>query len=160
MRALLQIVSRATVITVSPGASSQDEACGAIEQEVALIGHGILAFVAFAATDRRADLEWVAAKIGSLRVFPSDRSSFDVSLRETGGQLLVVSQFTLLADAGKGRRPDFGAAADAGQAQELYDLFVDLCEAQLPGKVQCGHFGEHMRVHLVNEGPVTLWLER
>jgi D-tyrosyl-tRNA(Tyr) deacylase len=125
------------------------------------IGPGLLALVGFAPGDGLDSLKWMAARIADLRIFAGEgTSAFDRSLRDTGGGLLVVSQFTLYGDARKGRRPDFGAAAPYATAEARYREFCELCAAELPGKVETGEFGGRMEVGLVNEGPVTLWLER
>lgn len=130
-------------------------------REVARIGPGLLALAGFAAADDRDVLAWMAAKVADLRVFEGEGTSgFDRSLRDMGGGLLVVSQFTLYGDARRGRRPDFGAAAPYVAAEERYREFCGLCEVELPGRVAAGEFGARMGVGLVNEGPVTLWLER
>ncbi|CAN5784315.1 D-aminoacyl-tRNA deacylase [soil metagenome] len=129
--------------------------------EVARIGPGLLALAGFAAADDRNVLAWMAAKVADLRVVEGEGTSgFDRSLRDMGGGLLVVSQFTLYGDACRGRRPDFGAAAPYVVAEERYREFCVLCEVELPGRVAAGEFGARMGVGLVNEGPVTLWLER
>jgi D-tyrosyl-tRNA(Tyr) deacylase len=125
------------------------------------IGPGLLALVGFAPGDGLDSLKWMAARIADLRIFAGEgTSTFDRSLRDTGGGLLVVSQFTLYGDARKGRRPDFGSAASYAVAEARYREFCDLCALVLPGKVQTGEFGARMEVGLVNDGPVTLWLER
>ena len=125
------------------------------------IGPGLLALAGFASGDGPENFRWMAAKIADLRVFAGEGSSgFERSLRETGGGLLVVSQFTLYGDARKGRRPDFTAAAPFPEAESLYRDFCALCAAELPDRVQTGEFGARMEVGLVNDGPVTLWLER
>jgi D-tyrosyl-tRNA(Tyr) deacylase len=133
---------------------------GGPARETGRIGPGILALVGFTAGDGEPALSWMAAKIADLRVFPAGGSGFDRSLRDTGGGLLVVSQFTLYGDARKGRRPDFTAAAPYAEAETLYKYFCELCRAELPDRVAMGEFGAAMRVALVNDGPVTLWLER
>jgi len=144
-----------TVVGVEPEGRAPER------REAGRIGAGLLALVGLAAADERETLAWMAAKIADLRAFEGDGTSgFDRSLRETGGELLVVSQFTLYGDARKGRRPDFTAAAPFTAAESLYREFCALCEAELPGRVQTGEFGARMEVGLVNEGPVTLWLER
>jgi D-tyrosyl-tRNA(Tyr) deacylase len=130
-------------------------------REAGRIGPGLLALAGFASGDDRKSLEWMAAKIADLRVFDGEGTSgFDRSLRDMGGGLLVVSQFTLYGDARKGRRPDFGAAAPYLMAEARFGEFCQLCAAELPGKVETGEFGARMEVGLVNDGPVTLWLER
>ena len=151
MRVCLQRVRSAAVTVVEDGGFRQS---GRIEP-------GLLALVGFAATDERDTLEWMAAKISDLRVFEgSGTGGFDRSLRETGGGLLVVSQFTLYGDARKGRRPDFGSAAPYALAEARFQEFLELCARELPGRVESGEFGARMEVALVNDGPVTLWLER
>lgn len=129
-------------------------------REVGRIGAGALALVGFTGGDDPDGIAWMAGKIADLRIFPAGGSGFDRSLRDTGGGLLVVSQFTLYGDARKGRRPDFTAAAPFAEAAGLYKSFCEACETKLPGKVATGEFGAMMRVSLVNDGPVTLMLER
>lgn len=129
-------------------------------RESGRIGPGLVALVGFAPAEKPTDVDWMAAKISNLRVFPGDSSEMDRSLRDTGDGLLVVSQFTLYADTRKGRRPDFAGAASYDEAQALYQRFCDRCEEELPGCVATGQFGARMRVRLINDGPVTLWLER
>lgn len=130
-------------------------------REAGRIGAGLLALVGFAPADGPEEIAWMAAKIADLRVFEGEGAGgFDRSLRDGAGELLVVSQFTLYGDARKGRRPDFGAAAPYGRAETLYRDLLDRCEAELPGRVRSGVFGARMEVGLVNDGPVTLWIER
>lgn len=162
MRVLLQRVTGASVTVVEKGAGDAGEAGRGVDREAGRIGPGAVALVGFGPDDGASTIDWMAARIADLRIFPSGRegSPFDVSLRDTGGELLVVSQFTLYGDTSKGRRPDFGAAAGYGEAEALYEAFLERCEAELPGKVAGGEFGATMRVSLVNDGPVTLWLER
>ena len=153
MRTVLQRVIEASVTVHQPDGKTR---------EVGKIGDGLLALVGFSPTDEDEGLSWTARKIMELRAFEATAGSsgFDRSLRETGGELLVVSQFTLYGDLRKGRRPDFTAAAPFDRAAELYARFCELCEAELPGRVARGEFGAKMRVALVNDGPVTLLLER
>lgn len=162
MRVLLQRVIEASVTVAEKGAGDAGEPRRSVDRVAGRIGPGAVALVGFAPGDGPETVEWMAAKIADLRIFPSGEggSPFDVSLRETGGELLVVSQFTLYGDASKGRRPDFGAAAPYGEAEALYGAFLERCEAELPEKIASGEFGAMMRVSLVNDGPVTLWLER
>jgi D-tyrosyl-tRNA(Tyr) deacylase len=151
MRALLQRVTEASVEVVDD--------VGDVH-ESGRIGPGLVALVGFAPTETPAALDWMAAKIANLRVFPDDGREMDRSLRDTDACLLVVSQFTLYADTRKGRRPDFTGAASYTNAEALYQCFCERCEAELPGRVATGEFGARMRVRLVNDGPITLWLER
>lgn len=152
MRVCLQRVSEAVVTVLDEGGG---------RREAGRIGAGLLALVGFAATDERPTLEWMAAKLADLRLFEgAGTGGFDRSLRETGGGLLVVSQFTLYADARKGRRPDFASAAPYPVAETRFREFLELCARALPGRVESGEFGARMEVALVNDGPVTLWLDR
>ena len=103
---------------------------------------------------------WMADKIVGLRVFPDDEGKMNRSLEDIGGDLLVVSQFTLYGDTKKGRRPSFVRAADPEIALPLYERFLDELRARCGGSVETGEFGASMEVDLVNDGPVTLVLER
>ena len=154
MRVVLQRVTRAEVRV-------DDRVSGAI-------GRGCVVLAGFHADDDRRTLEWMADKVVSLRLFPdpaSDmsadaRSSFSHSLADIGGSALIVSQFTLYGDTRKGRRPSFSSAAPPDEAVLLYEQFVTLMRDRLPGRVETGEFGAMMQVDLVNDGPVTLILER
>ena len=124
---------------------------------VSEIGTGLLALVGVATDDGGADAAWLAAKIGDLRIFEDD-GKFARSVLDVGGEVLVVSQFTLQADTRKGRRPSFTRAAPGPRAQALYEECVTaLRQRGLP--VGVGRFGTHMQVELVNDGPVTIWLD-
>ena len=145
MRALIQRVSRAHVAVDG--------------QIVGRIGRGFVVLLGVTHADTRADAEWVAAKIAGLRVFDDAAGKMNLSLADVGGELLVVSQFTLYGDARKGRRPSFTDAAAPEQAEPLVDLFVEtLRAAGFP--VATGVFGAHMDVEILNDGPVTLLVER
>ncbi|MGH7573308.1 MAG: D-aminoacyl-tRNA deacylase [Gemmatimonadota bacterium] len=150
MRVVLQRVSEASV-------RLPDESP---PREAGRIGAGILALVGFTSGDGEEALAWMAGKIADLRVFPGEGGALDRSLRETGRGLLLVSQFTLYAATRKGRRPDFTAAAPYAEAERLFERFGALCEAELPGRVASGLFGAKMEVTLVNDGPVTLVIDR
>jgi len=144
MRALLQRVSQARV-TVD----------GAV---VGAIGPGLLILLGVAKPDTETNAEFLVDKILNLRIFPDAVGKMNLSLLDTVGELLVVSQFTLYGDCRKGRRPGFDAAAPAEQARTLYESFVAL--ARRSGlRVATGVFQAHMQVALVNDGPVTLLLE-
>ena len=122
------------------------------------IGKGLLVFVGVGKGDGEEDLTYLASKIPDLRIFEDTSGKFNLSLRETGGELLVVSQFTLFGDCRKGRRPSFTDAEDPDAAKSTYEKFVKrLKERDLP--VQTGEFQAKMEVHLINDGPVTLWLD-
>jgi D-tyrosyl-tRNA(Tyr) deacylase len=128
-------------------------------RSVGRVGRGLVLLVGFTHDDGEEQLRWMAAKVVGLRIFPDDEDKLNRSVVEAGGSLLVVSQFTLYGDAVKGRRPSFVDAARSEVAQPLFDRFVALLrESKLV--VETGEFGAAMEVELVNEGPVTLWLER
>ena len=126
------------------------------------IGPGFLVLAGFAPTDTEAQLAWMAEKILGLRLFGDDDGKMNRDLAEVGGGVLVVSQFTLYGDASKGRRPSFIDAAPPDIAIPLYEKFVGLLKEKSAGKipVATGEFGAMMDVELVNDGPVTLILER
>jgi len=124
------------------------------------IGRGHLLLVAFRPGDGVTQLEWMADKIVGLRVFADDEGKMNRSLLDVSGDLLVVSQFTLYGDTRKGRRPSFIAAAPPEVAVPLYEQFVACLRARAGGRVETGEFGAMMDVELVNEGPVTLMLDR
>ena len=122
------------------------------------IGGGLLVLLGVAEGDTEADAERLAGKLARLRVFENENGRFDRSLLQTGGAALVVSQFTLLADTGKGNRPNFTAAAAPERAEPLYEHFCHALRS-LGVPVQQGVFGARMQVELVNDGPVTVVLE-
>lgn len=144
MRAVVQRVSSASVTVDS--------------RIVGQIGRGFLILLGICGDDRDEDLVYLAGKIAGLRVFEDDNGLMNLSLADVGGQVLVVSQFTLFGDCRKGRRPSFIAAARPEVALPLYDAFL----AELRGQgltVATGQFQAHMDVALVNDGPVTLLLD-
>ena len=125
---------------------------------VGAIGPGLVILLGVARADSRKDAEYLVDKTLHLRIFPDEAGRMNRSIRETGGALLVVSQFTLYGDCRKGRRPSFDEAAPGEQARELYEYFV----SQLKSSniiVETGVFQAEMEVHLVNDGPVTIILE-
>jgi len=126
------------------------------------IGPGFLVLAGFAPTDTEAQLAWMAEKIIGLRVFGDAEGKMNRDLAEVNGGILVVSQFTLYGDASKGRRPSFIGAAPPNLAIPLYEKFVAFLKEKGGGKiaVETGEFGAMMDVELVNDGPVTLILER
>lgn len=124
------------------------------------IARGYLLLVGFGKQDDVAVLAWMADKILSLRLFPDDAGRMNLDLAEVSGEILVVSQFTLYGDTRKGRRPSFIDAAPPEMAIPLYDRFVAMLREKWPGRIQTGEFGAMMDVDLVNDGPVTLVLER
>jgi D-tyrosyl-tRNA(Tyr) deacylase len=146
VRIVLQRVSRASVAV-------EGRTTGAI-------GAGLLLLVGFTEGDDGAALEWMADKVVGLRIFSDAEGRMNRSLEDVQGGLLVVSQFTLYGDTRKGRRPSFVKAAHPDLAVPLYERFVSLLRERAPGKVETGVFGAMMEVELVNDGPVTLVLER
>lgn len=146
MRVVLQRVSRAEVRIGG--------------RTVGRIGPGFLLLVGLRADDTEEKLRWMAEKVVGLRLFPDADGKMNLGLEDVGGGLLVVSQFTLYGDARKGRRPSFIEAAPPAVAVPLYERFVQLLREQAPGPVETGEFGAMMEVELVNDGPVTLILER
>jgi D-tyrosyl-tRNA(Tyr) deacylase len=128
-------------------------------RSVASIERGLLIFVGVGHGDSHAEAHWLADKVGGLRIFEDEAGKTNLSLQDVAGQALVVSQFTLYADAHKGRRPSFVRAAPSELAAELVDAFVRrLAAAGIP--TQQGEFAAHMVVSLENDGPFTLILER
>jgi D-tyrosyl-tRNA(Tyr) deacylase len=122
------------------------------------IQHGLLVFLGVGEEDSEKDAEYMADKIANLRIFSDKDDLMNMSLLDTGGSALVVSQFTLWGDCRKGRRPSFVKAARPESAKELYDRFIELLQAK-GIKAASGRFQEMMDVHLLNDGPVTLLLD-
>jgi D-aminoacyl-tRNA deacylase len=127
---------------------------------VGSIGRGHLLLVGFASGDGQEQIEWMADKVLGLRVFADEEGKMNLALEDVGGDLLVISQFTLYGDTRKGRRPSFVRAAPPESATALYDHFVRTLRARTGRRVEAGEFGAMMDVELVNDGPVTLILER
>jgi D-tyrosyl-tRNA(Tyr) deacylase len=123
------------------------------------IGKGFLLLVGMTHSDSAEQVEWMAEKVSGLRLFADADDKMNLALADVGGEVLVVSQFTLYGDAAKGRRPSFIDAARPETAIPLYESFVAALRAK-GLKVETGEFGAMMDVELVNDGPVTLWLER
>ena len=129
-------------------------------ETVGSIGPGLVVLAGFRDGDDRDTVAWMAEKVGNLRIFGDEEGRMNRSLLDTGGEALVVSQFTLYGDAYKGRRPSFIKAARPEIAVPLYEAFVEALGRLLPDPVQTGKFGAMMQVALVNDGPVTLLIER
>ena len=144
MRALLQRVSRASV-TVDG-------------DMVGEIGPGLLILICAMGGDTEAQADRLAAKIAKLRIFPDDAGKMNLSVRDAGGAALVVSQFTLAADTSRGNRPGFSTAAAPVEGERLYEYFAGRMQAE-GMEVAQGRFGADMKVALVNDGPVTIWME-
>ena len=144
MKALVQRVSKAS-------ASVNDKIVGEI-------GRGLVVFLGVAQGDSKEDASYLANKVVNLRIFADEASHLALSALETKGDILIISQFTLLADSRKGRRPSFTEAAPPDLAKELYEFFVE--QVRSTGlKVETGLFQEHMLVEIYNDGPVTISLE-
>lgn len=143
MRCLVQRVSRARV-TVSG-------------EVVGSIGRGLLAFVGVMEGDGTEDAAWIERKLLGLRIFPDALGKMNLAVGDVGGSLLLVSQFTLAADVGKGARPSWMAAMEPAPARVLLDALVERLRRGV--QVETGRFGADMDVELVNSGPVTLWLD-
>ena len=145
MKAVLQRVTSARVLVDG--------------RTVGEIGKGLLILVGVAGEDHQADAKWLAEKIASLRIFPDSQGKMNLSIKEAAGSALVVSQFTLLGDCRKGRRPSFDKAAPPEKAESLYQRFVEMLRQDEGLSVATGTFGAMMAVWLVNDGPVTLTLD-
>jgi D-aminoacyl-tRNA deacylase len=149
VRVLLQRVSRAEVRVIEDGAAEM----------TGRIGRGVMLLVGFTHGDGEAQAAWMAEKVAGLRIFADADGKLNLALADVGGAALVVSQFTLYADAVKGRRPSFVDAARPELAVPLYERFLSLLRDRGLA-VETGRFGATMEVELVNDGPVTIWLER
>jgi len=125
---------------------------------VGVIGAGILALVGVERGDTELEALLLAERVVNYRIFPDKEGKMNLSLKEVNGQLLAVPQFTLAADTTSGARPSFSSAAGAESAERLFKRFVEKAEEWLP-RVATGRFGAHMQVSLVNDGPVTFWLQ-
>lgn len=144
MKALLQRVTRASVSVAG--------------EVVGRIGRGLVVFVGVASGDTEKDAQYLAQKTVSLRIFSDEEGRFNLSALDIKGELLVVSQFTLLADTRKGRRPSFVEAAPPVQAEEIFERFVE--QARATGlRVETGRFQQYMQVEIHNDGPVTILLD-
>ena len=144
MKALLQRVTRASVSVAS--------------EVVGRIGRGLVVFVGVASGDTEKDAQYVAQKTVGLRIFSGEEGRFNLSALDIKGELLVVSQFTLLADTRKGRRPSFTEAAPPAQAEKIFERFVE--QVRAAGlRVETGRFQQYMQVEIHNDGPVTILLD-
>lgn len=145
MRVLLQRVSQASV-TIGAAKKSQ-------------IGVGILLLIGISREDNDQDIDWLVRKLLSLRIFEDESGKINLSLLEIGGDVLVVSQFSLHARVKKGTRPSFERAASPEIAIPLYERFIATLEAGLDRPVKTGEFGAMMEVELTNDGPLTIWID-
>jgi D-aminoacyl-tRNA deacylase len=150
VRVLVQRVSRAEVRVREAGGTART---------TGRIDAGMLLLVGFTHADDDGRLSWMADKVIGLRIFGDSEGKMNLALEDIGGALLIVSQFTLYGDTEKGRRPSFIDAARPDAAERLYERFIGMV-AERGVRVERGEFGAMMDVELVNDGPVTLWLER
>lgn len=125
----------------------------------AAISHGLLLLLGVTPTDTEEDVQWLAKKVAHLRIFNDEAGLMNRSLLDVGGDAIVVSQFTLYASTKKGNRPSYIDAARPEQAEPLYERFVEVLEGHLGKKVGKGVFGADMKVSLLNDGPVTIWID-
>lgn len=145
MRLLIQRVARASV-------RMEDQVVGAI-------GQGLLLLVGVEQGDNEGDATWLAEKVSKLRIFSDSDGKMNASVLDVQGELLVVSQFTLHASYKKGTRPSFVKAAHPDHAIPMYEAFVAACEMAIGKPVSTGQFGATMAVDLINDGPVTIWMD-
>jgi D-tyrosyl-tRNA(Tyr) deacylase len=145
MRAVIQRVSRAEVRI---GGSVKDA-----------IGQGLLILLGIEQEDGSEDVEWLVAKIAQMRIFSDPEGKMNLSIQDVAGDMLVISQFTLHARTKKGNRPSFIQAARPEKAIPLYEEFLSAARERIPGKVGSGEFGAMMDIELVNDGPVTIWMD-
>jgi len=145
MRAVVQRVSEASVTIAG--------------DVVGRIGRGLLVLVGVEQGDAAADADWLAAKVAALRIFSDEEGKMNLGVREVGGETLVVSQFTLLADTARGNRPGFTRAARPEEAVPLYERFATALGVAAGRPAERGVFAADMRVALVNDGPVTIWID-
>lgn len=145
MRLLIQRVRRAAV-----------EIGG---EEFSHIGQGLLVFVGIEAADGDEDIEWLTKKLLGLRIFDDEQGVMNLDVRQVEGEVLIVSQFTLHASTKKGNRPSYIRSAPEAVSRPMYERFVACVEAELGRKVSTGEFGADMQVSLVNDGPVTIWID-
>jgi D-tyrosyl-tRNA(Tyr) deacylase len=145
MRALIQRVSMAKVVVD--------------EEEVGKIENGLLVFLGVGNEDTDEDIQWLSSKIVQMRIFSDENGKMNKSILDINGNLLVISQFTLFASTKKGNRPSFTNSAPPDFAKIMYEKFILECEKLLNKKVEKGIFAADMKVHLINDGPVTIWID-
>lgn len=160
-RLLTHILSNTKIEVMRLVVQRVSSASVTIEGKIAgQIGPGLLVLAAVHQSDSEAEAEWAADKMMRLRIFPDDQGKMNRSVQDTGGRILIVSQFTLYGDVRKGTRPSFIASAQPDKAEALYDYFVSYTRANFAGKVETGEFAAMMQVELVNDGPVTIIIDR
>jgi D-tyrosyl-tRNA(Tyr) deacylase len=145
MRALLQRVKIAKVF---------------IEEKLySEIKNGLLIFLGVEKGDDAQDLQWLVNKISQLRIFSDDQNKMNLNILESQGEIMVVSQFTLFASTKKGNRPGFSQAAEPSQANEIYNEFMNEMSKKLNQDIKSGKFAADMQIELINDGPVTIWID-
>lgn len=130
------------------------------QKEVGAIGRGLLLFLGIHKADTKENSDYLVKKVLSMRIFPDAEDKMNLDIAAIGGEIALVSQFTLYGDLTAGRRPGFAEAASPLEARLLYDYFLSELTRQFPRKVATGIFGAKMEVELINEGPLTFWLEQ
>ncbi len=128
-------------------------------EEFSRIGQGLLVFVGIEAADGDEDIEWLVKKLLGLRIFDDEQGVMNLDVRQVEGEVLVVSQFTLHASTKKGNRPSYIRSAPEAVSRPMYERFVARVEAELGRRVPTGEFGADMQVSLINDGPVTIWID-
>lgn len=123
------------------------------------INKGLLVFLGIGNDDNEEDINWLSQKIIQLRIFSDEEGKLNKNIQDINGSLLIVSQFTLFASTKKGNRPSFINSAPPEKAKTLYEQFIEKCECLLQKKVEQGIFGANMNVYLINDGPVTIWID-
>lgn len=145
MRVVIQRTSKASV-TIA------EEVCGSIE-------NGMVILLGIEAADNEEDISWLVRKIVNLRIYPDENAVMNNSILDSGGDILLISQFTLHASTKKGNRPSYIQAAHPDYAIPLYEKFIDQLELGLGKPIATGKFGGNMQVSLINDGPVTIWMD-
>ncbi len=145
MRAVVQKVTGATIV-INHGARKE-------------IGQGLVILLGIEESDTHEDIVWLSGKISRLRIFHDKKGVMNLSVNDVGGEILVVSQFTLHASTKKGNRPSYVKAASPETAIPLYNAFIEHMQLDLKNRVITGEFGAYMQVNLTNDGPVTLWID-
>lgn len=145
MRLLIQRVSRASV-TID-------------QKEFSRIGKGLLVLVGIEEADTREDIDWLVGKLCRLRIFDDEQGVMNLDIQQIGGEVMVVSQFTLHASTKKGNRPSYFRAAPEAISRPMYERFVECLQNILGKEVATGSFGADMKVELINDGPVTIWID-
>jgi D-tyrosyl-tRNA(Tyr) deacylase len=147
MRAVIQRVKKATVRILST-------------KEERSIGNGLLVFLAIKTDDTMEMIKWFANKIVNLRIFPDSENKMNLSVRDINGEIMVISNFTLYGDVSRGFRPNFMFSANPELAKNLYQQFVEYLRNNYPIPIVSGKFGEMMDIELVNDGPVTIIIDK